>query len=329
LLEVTLAMSLLVVLSSMTYWFYSSALEMRESGTAEARNLRLARVVLDRIAKEIRQASSITADGRVGIRGKPERIWLSTLRVPTKDLNLRRTLTEEPPPAQWDLVKVEYKIARHPEVLDEEGYELALGLARVEIGVPRQDSAETGKATERERKVFGEEGEGEGEGEGEKEGEIEGDGFDDSLADEELFGDEDEGGNVGLIPDINFDELYAPDIRYLRFCYFDGYTWWNSWDVQGDNPLPQLVQVTIGFEGHPPFGEEVGTTEDEEFCECLNEDPVDCEWLPADQFTTVVRVTHADPFFRSRITRETQALLEEMGAGSEEGEESGEGEGVD
>ena len=46
LLEVSLAMGLLVLLSSMTYWFYSSVLETREHGTEEARELRLARVVL-------------------------------------------------------------------------------------------------------------------------------------------------------------------------------------------------------------------------------------------------------------------------------------------
>lgn len=326
LLEVSLAMGLLVMLSSMTYWFYSSVLETRERGTEEARDLRLARVVLDRIATEIRQASSITADGRVGIRGEPERIWLSTLRVPTKDLALmhRRSVTDTPPEGQYDLVKTEYKIARHEEVLDDDGYELALGLARIEIMVPRADSRERGKGFTDGRKVFG--GEGEGEDGGIGTGDDQGKDLEETLTDEELFGDEEGCVGVGLGPDINWEELYAPEIHYLRFCYFDGYTWWNSWDVTGDNPLPQLVQVTIGFEGYPPFGEELGITEEEEFCDCLNKDPVDCEPFPRDQFTTIVRVTQADPFFRSRISRETQAFMEELtgGGGEDEGPVEGE-----
>ena len=84
LLEIVLAMSLLVVLSSMTYWFYGSALETRRAGTVRAHRLRLVRVVLDRMAREVRQASMITADNRVGIRGEAERIWLSTLGVSSK-----------------------------------------------------------------------------------------------------------------------------------------------------------------------------------------------------------------------------------------------------
>jgi hypothetical protein len=318
LLEVSLAMGLLVLLSSITYWFYSSALETRDVGTQEARNLRLARVVLDRIATEIRQASAITADGRVGIRGEPERIWLSTLRVPTKNVTemYRWSSNDEPPPGQYDLVKTEYKIARHEEVLDDDGYELALGLARVEIKVPRANSAETGRAFEDKRKVFGEELEGEGAGE--EEGDGESAEAEEALTDEELFGDEGDNRSVGLGPDINWEELYAPEIRHLRFCYFDGYTWWNSWEVTGDNPLPQLVMVVIGFEGHPPFGEEFGETEEEEFCDCLNDNALECERLARDQFSTVVRVTQADPFFRSRISRETQAFMEELTGGAED-----------
>jgi hypothetical protein len=78
--------------------------------------------------------------------------------------------------------------------------------------------------------------------------------------------------------------------------------------------------VTIGFVGHPPFGEERGVkVVNEEFCECQNEDPVECEPLAEDQFSAVVRVPQADPLFRSRISRETQALVEEL---SEEDEES-------
>jgi hypothetical protein len=137
--------------------------------------------------------------------------------------------------------------------------------------------------------------------------------------DEELFGNKDEG-QVDLGPDIQWDELYSPDIRYLRLCYFDGTKWWDAWDVKGENQLPQLVMVTIGFEPRSPFGEQLGLEDkvNDEFCQCLNEESIDCVPLAEDQFSTVVRVSQADPLFRSRVSRETQALMEDLAGGSKE-----------
>ena len=313
LLEVVLAMSLLVILSSMTYWFYASSLDTRERGRTEAHRLRLVRVTLDRIATEIRQASTITADNRVGIRGEAERIWLSSLRVPNKKLSEERRSREAPLPAEYDLAKVAYHIVRHPDIRDDDGYERPLGLARVEIRTQRPDSAETGEAFEGEH-LQTEVPEGE-----EVEEEIPLEDFEEALP-----GEEEEIADMGLLSEIEWEELYAPEIRYLRFCYFDGKTWWDTWDVPGENPLPQLVMVTIGFEGCAPFGEELGRTPNEEFCECLNREPEDCERLLPDQYSQVVRVAQADPLFRSRITREGQKLVEDLGAASgEESEEEG------
>ena len=94
--------------------------------------------------------------------------------------------------------------------------------------------------------------------------------------------------------------------------------------MSGENPLPQLVQVTIGFEMHPPCGEDFGQDKtNEEFCECLNKDPVDCEPLPKDQYSTVVRVTGADPLFRSRVSRESQSVIDQM-AKDKTGDQGGE-----
>ncbi len=311
LLEMTLAMGLLVTVTTLTYWFYSTALATRETETESARKLRLVRVTLHQIEDEIRQVSIISNDGRVGILGEPERIWLSTLRVPARSMIPQDSSSiDYKHQGQTDLIKVEYGIARHPDITHEDGYELPLGMTRNEISVPRKDSAQTGKAFEgRSGKELGgldalsvvEEG---------------------AQAEEDaLFGDEDLDGGVDLGPDINWQELYAPEIKFLRFCYFDGTTWWNDWHVTGENPLPQLVQITIGLEGGPPFGEEFGSQEDEEFCECMNEDPQDCVPLQRDRFSTIVRVVQADPLFRSRVSRETQALVEELSG--DEGEAEG------
>ncbi len=190
LLEITLAMGLLVLLTSMTYWFYGSSLETRAKGRERAHDLRLVRVVLDRIATEIRQASVITTDNRLGIKGEAERIWLSTLRVPSREVGKDYSYREQPPPAEYDLVKVEYRIVRHPEILDEEdGYECALGLGRVEHLIPRPDSLETGEALEDDGGLFIEPiGD---------EGTIEDQFFEDLYEDEQT-------GDVGLGPDIDW-----------------------------------------------------------------------------------------------------------------------------
>ncbi len=299
LLEILLAMSLLVTLTSMTYWFYSSSMETNQRGTMEADKLRLVRVVLDRIATEIRQASSTTAEDRMGILGQKESIAISTLRVPTKELSKKRSSREVPPSAEFDLVAVQYKIARHPDILNEDGYEEPLGLARVEVLIPRAENPGFSRSNQPDPSA---------------EGSTEGAAPPADVILDELFSEDgtDEG-DVSLGPDINWEELYAPEIRFIRFCYYDGYKWWDDWQVTGENPLPQLVQITIGFEGHPPCGEEFGQDKiNEEFCECLNKDPVDCEALPKDQYSTIVRVAGADPLFRSRISRESQSVIEQM-----------------
>ncbi len=306
LLEILLAMSLLVMLTTMTYWFYSSSMETNQKGMIDADKLRLARVVLDRISTEIRQASSSTAEDRIGIRGAKEDIAISTLRVPSKELSKKHSSREPQPAPEFDLVAVQYKIARHPDILHPDGYELALGLARVEVLVPRA-MAPSDAATE---------SEGEPVEESPDPATAE-----DALLDRMFSEEGASDGEPSLDPDINWEELYAPEIRYLRFCYYDGFKWWDDWQIAGENPLPQLVLVTIGFEMHCPCGEEIGKDKtNEEFCECLNKDPVDCEPLAADQFSTIVRVTGADPLFRSRVSRESQSVVEQMTQTKDDGQ---------
>ncbi len=297
LLEIVLAMGLLVVLSSMTFWFYFSSLDTRHRENAAASRLRLARTTLDRLTEEIRQASIISTNDRVGIRGEAERIWLSTVRLPSRETTERLQVRSDQPVLETDLVKVEYKIARHPDILTEDGYPQALGLARVEIRVPRADSAETGQAFEEDKR---------------RDRVVDKEEIDEVRAEEELF-DDFEDGSVDGIEDIQWEELYAPEIHFMRFCYYDGSQWWDSWDVGGDNALPQLVQVTIGFEAAPPFEEELNDPAIHEYCTCMNEDPVDCLPESAGRYTKSIRVPQADPLFRSRITRETQSIFEKLG----------------
>jgi len=276
LLEVLLSLSLLVALSSMTYWFYSSMLKTREEGMAEAYKIRLIRSVMDQLAKEIRQASVIMADERVGIRGAEDKLWLSSFRLPSRAVSKERTTRQKPPPGEYDITKVEYSIARHPEILDEEGgWELPLGLARKETLIPRPGSLGSGDLTDPDQQTFG--------GEQDVQLDPDGEAFMRELERDEPGG---AGDRVGRDADIQWEELYAPEIRYMRLCYYDGQTWWDTWDVQGENPLPQMVMVTMGFEPHAPLeGVQGQDKPNEEFCECLNREPPDCEPLLPDQYS--------------------------------------------
>ncbi|MBI3834279.1 MAG: hypothetical protein HY287_08120 [Planctomycetes bacterium] len=366
LLEVLLAMGLLVILSTMTYWFYSSSVETRDRDLKEADKLRLARVVVERIATEIRQASSVDVEGRVGITGGKEQIWLLNSRVPTAALAAVRAY-DEIPAGVYDLEKVTYSIARHPDVRNPDGFPEALGLARVEILSPKpfdpsmksrttqptdpnQSGGKNGKQDGDQSKQGhggGKSGSGSGTGKtgsgaqtggGQKSGNPPGsDGIGDDSepsADQaaedllnSLMSDQaatENNGDVSLQPDINWEELYAPEIHYLRFCYFDGKTWWDQWEVSGENPLPQMVMITVGFVSHAPLDDTTGgqiskEQWNDEFCTCLNKDPVDCFPLAGDQYSTVVRIAPSDPLFRSRVTREGQNVVEQLNKASKEG----------
>ncbi len=312
LLEVVLSLSILVLLSAMTYWFYSSAIRTRERDVQLADKIRLARVLLDRMAHEIRQATIHTADGGVGIDGDKESIRISSLRVPGREIADTRFERTEEPSAEYDLVTVEYHIARHPDVLDpEQGYEYPLGLARVEQRIPRPEQPgvppadeliqqdETGKITLNQ------------------------------AAMDSMLGGSTTDKKENLETEVNWQELYSQEIRYLRFCYYDGKSWWDDWHINGENPLPQLILATIGFEAHPPCGEEFGQDEyNIEFCTCLNRDPPDCRPLHSDQISMTIRVTHADPLFRSRVSREGQNMAEQAASGKDkESDKSGTGSG--
>lgn len=299
LLEMVLAIGLMVLLSSLTFIFYSTSLEARDVGTERARKLRLARVVLDRLATELRQAPAITRDFGVGLAGDPEAILITTRRVPRRELALERDEFDDPPDGEYDLEQVQYRIARHPDIVNDDGFESALGLARVATKVPRPDSAlarATADPSEESEETAPDVA------------------LDESFFAELFAGEDADGSKASLGPDVNWEELYAPEIRYIRFCYYDGRTWWDKWHVIGENALPQMVQVTIGYSEHRPFEEAAGQDEiNEEFCECLNEDPPDCLPLARDEYSTVVRLTHADPLFRSRVNREGQAMIERIG----------------
>ena len=46
-------------------------------------------------------------------------------------------------------------------------------------------------------------------------------------------------------------ELVAREVNYIQFSYFDGLSWWDTWDSVSMGGLPLAVEVVIGFGPQP------------------------------------------------------------------------------
>ncbi len=105
-------------------------------------------------------------------------------------------------------------------------------------------------------------------------------------------------------------DLLSPELKYVRFRYFDGVEWVDKWDLGQEpeggmgNSLPQAVEITVGYSELPPPDEE----EDEEEGEFEDSDltPSEPELYSKNAYTVMVRLPQADSFFGSRIMRAQQ-----------------------
>ena len=225
LLEMAISTGLVVMLMSMMFWFYRSSLEQRTAGSATSRNVQLARVILERMTREIRQAVASLPGYGPGITGYKDRdvgsvLAVNTLTVPDRKLSEVRGIRDAQLPGQFDLQRISYYIAWDYENVDTNGDPRALGLVRKVERTYLRDV------------VFAEEEEEELDAEAEAE-----------LATKR--------------------ELYAPEIKFLEVLYFDGSSWWEEWELTQGNALPQIVRLTIGFVPELPEAEEFELVEDD------------------------------------------------------------------
>lgn len=120
--------------------------------------------------------------------------------------------------------------------------------------------------------------------------------------------------------DVDLD-LLAPEIKYIRFRYFDGVEWVARWDIgtspEGGlgNSLPQAVEITVGYAELPPK-EEQDEAELEEDPDLI---PAPPEPYSPDSYTVMVRLPQADTFFGSRIMRAQRRGARGMTGGSSGG----------
>jgi len=120
-------------------------------------------------------------------------------------------------------------------------------------------------------------------------------------------------------------DLFAPEITYIRFRYFDGVDWLKKWQLSAvlpeQNALPQAVEVIVGYDPPvpPPDPEEEEAEEDTDVNVYSDPEP-----YSTSKFSVVVRLPTADAFFGSRLMRAGNELRGSGIGGSGLGEGFGE-----
>jgi prepilin-type N-terminal cleavage/methylation domain-containing protein len=99
--------------------------------------------------------------------------------------------------------------------------------------------------------------------------------------------------------------VWAEQIQYLGFRYFDGVDWVTTWTGGPGNSLPQAVKIMVGLD--PVTDAELEAEEEREKAEMLGE-TVEEPPLPAGRYAMVVRLRQADTFLGSRLVRAQQVL---------------------
>jgi len=256
LLELMLAVSLIMLAMGTLFGFYHVALQATRRAEQASIRSQQARVILQRIAREIRQAVVSAGSRGSPLRGTMHSLTIATAVIPDAALMLEYGLDEQLPEPSADIRQVEYFLAVDEEQTDEDGNPLVLGLVR----------REQKRLTQR---VVG-------------------------LDEEEI---------------IRQVRLVSPEVKYIRFRYFDGAQWHDIWLGGTGNTLPQAIKIEIGFEPDPAMlaGEE--STLETEFDLLGNPEGVE---LPSGRYGLIVRLPTADAFFGSRLVAAEQELEREL-----------------
>ncbi|UCD29252.1 MAG: hypothetical protein JSV03_01875 [Planctomycetota bacterium] len=279
LLEAILALSLMIALLSGVYGFYANTLRVRHDGGKITRDVMLTRAVLARIINELRHATDILpGDGR-GFKGSEDSITIVYVNMPDRHnaFNKYNSIFKDAPPAEMDIRRVSYQLLWDDEFVDDEGVKLCHGLLRSEQKTFDPNPAYV-------------------------------------VVEEEPGSDKQQEKKVKKVIESE-TELFAPEIKYLRFEYFDGAEWHDAWRVafeegqegggqdeggvqseecedceqeEGEHVLPQAVRITVGQERVNPE-EEFDLNEDEDLEERRERE----EYHP-DRFTVVVYLNQAD-----------------------------------
>lgn len=199
LLELLLSLFLIIVIMAMVFRFYSSAMETRERGREVAHEVMLMRAILEGIADDIRQTVDQVPGDERGFAGTEETITIVRTRLPEAyAFQIHESMREELPPMQKDLERIRYELIYDEENLDEHNNPIIHGLWR---SVQKRFDPNPRFA----------------------------------VVDEETGEQVDT--PEGTVPMIE-GELIAPEVKYLKFEFYDGVEWRDRWQVAYEGMVP-------------------------------------------------------------------------------------------
>lgn len=101
-------------------------------------------------------------------------------------------------------------------------------------------------------------------------------------------------------------DLWSPELGYLEFRYFDGVQWSTTWNVPQGNPLPLLVQITVGFDSLTK-----ADLEDQDLQTYpIDQYPFGPDLPQVNRFSEIVRVPGADQTLTAHVKRQDDAAQE-------------------
>lgn len=215
LLELLIALGLMIALMGGIYGFYVTTMKARDTATQSMRDTLQMRALLEQMAEEIRHITDVVPDN-IGFSGTEEEITFVRLSIPDMGVAYGDydSLSTDPKPGQQDMMRVTYKLQwdEEEENLDEDGTAVCYGMLRSQQAPIDPNPSFTISAEEAAK--YEEES-----------------GF--------TLGDEEEA------PPPVSAELIAPEIKYLRFEYFDGAQWRYRWQ----SAVQEADQEGLGGEG--------------------------------------------------------------------------------
>jgi type II secretory pathway pseudopilin PulG len=257
LLETLLAITIIVMILGTVYAFYAHAMTLTVRGREKLEDVQLARVVLHKMAAELR---GVTASGkRFGavMTGEADNISFITTVVPSRLVFLPTDFTDKGRIIEHDLRNVTYYIGRTKDSDSQN-----MGLARDELRCMLTPLIEHKEASE----LTPEEAEK-------------------AKHEQEKFKVHlDLGGNKALSEQpLLLQTVLSDRIKYLRFDYFNGKKWLAKWQPMELDAIPRAVKVTIGYKEVP-----------EEEAKQEQQQPMEQRPWHEDQYSIIVSLILAD-----------------------------------
>lgn len=229
LLEAILALSLTIMLMSGVYGFYVTMMKARYAAVDSMKDVLLMRALLEQMAEEIRHSTDIVPGDNVGLRGDKHSLTIVRLALP--DIyafgDYDPTVASSLPPGQEDLLRVTYQLLWDDELEDPDGTKTCHGLFR------------TFQRTFDPNPSF-------------------------QISAESVDGVEKNSGlDLGIEQDLQVPkpegELFAPEVKYLKFEYYDGAVWRDRWQTSPEVSTDEQGLGASGTDEEMMGGESSGT----------------------------------------------------------------------